>query len=349
MGVRIDKLQSRNADWIKPNCCTSQSDDGAGWGGLCLPKMTVNVLIFNFKWNFQNLHNNLVPRSHCLSNSCLWISWWNSLPMGNTDVLIFHRNGATSSQDRQIPFGNMTDFVPPCLIHCCRPTFPDSVSDNNLATMTARANQQDSAWKPSNHSWHIQGFPMSCHTFWSLTATVAPTWATLWTSGSFPSCFQQDGSFPGCPREPWQSHESEVDSCWLFRLGKLKTHFLIFLNWKFSHFPLSGKFWNVIFCSNSVQNHTGIHCLLSSIPPHHNFWVSASSSVFNALIPLKITLWALSDETVKACMGNYSVKYQMFKYSHHIQQTNICLKVLVRNIVGMTLLHTNAHIRMLER
>lgn len=102
---------------------------------------------------------------------------------------------------------------------------PRSCSDNSLATMTARANQQDNAWKPSNYCWHIQSFLIFSHWFWSLTPTMAPTWATLGTLWSFPSCFQQVGSFPECPKEAGQRQK-----LWhLFHLGKLKQCFPIFL------------------------------------------------------------------------------------------------------------------------
>lgn len=170
-----------------------------GKGGEdCLPEMTFNELIFNFKWNFSKHCNNLVSKPHCLSNRHLWISWWNSLWGIVRYEYVTERMWHLPKTGRFL-LETQLCFLPLRLIHCCKATFPDPTLDNNLATMTARANQQDTAWKPSNHSWHVQGVLISCYSFWSLTVTMAPTWATLGTSGSFLSCFQQVGSFPVCP------------------------------------------------------------------------------------------------------------------------------------------------------
>lgn len=181
---------------------------------------------FNFKCNSPKHCNNLISKPHYLSIRWIptwWISWWNSL--WGIVMYEYHRKGVTSSQDEQIPVGSTTVFPSTYLIHCCKPMFPDPALDNSLATMTARANQQDNAWKPSNYCWHIQSFLIFSHWFWSLTPTMAPTWATLGTLWSFPSCFQQVGSFPECPKEVGQRQK-----LWhLFHLGKLKQCFPIFL------------------------------------------------------------------------------------------------------------------------
>lgn len=199
--------------------------------------MIANAPIFNFKWNFPKRHNNLVSKPHRLSNNCWWISWWNGFPMGNTDVLISHGNGVTPSPVRQTPVGNTTGFLPVCLIHC-KPTFPDCALDNDLATKTDRANQQDSSWKPSNYSWHIQDFPISCHTFWNLIAIMAPTWATQGTSGSFPKLLPTGHELPRVPQGAMaEPGVRSYESCWLFHLGKLKTHFFYFPELKI--FPFS--------------------------------------------------------------------------------------------------------------
>lgn len=142
---------------------------------------------------------------------------------------------------------------------------------------------------------------------------MAPTWATLGTSGSFPSCFQQVGSFPECPKKAWQSQESEVMRP--LSLLKLKPCFPIFLNLKFSHFPLSGKFWNATFCSNSVQKHTGIHVSLSTALRHKT---SESHLVRLSSVPLKITpssLW-----------WNHKSKCVPLLY---IQSNTRCLNILI--------------------
>lgn len=169
--------------------------------------------------------------------------------------------------------------------------------------------------------------------------------------GASQAASNRTGASQSAPGSYSRARSQESWQLLIVSFRKTQNTFFFYYSWT-ENFPIFLWVENIemsLFVPIQYKKHTGIH-VSSSIPPHHK--TSESQLVLLVSMPLclwKITLRALSDETVRASMCNYSVKYQMFKYSHNIQHANICSKVLVHNIIGMTLLHTNTHIRMLER
>lgn len=169
---------------------------------------------FNFKCNSPKHCNNLISKPHYLSIRWIptwWISWWNSL--WGIVMYEYHRKGVTSSQDEQIPVGSTTVFPSTYLIHCCKPMFPDPALDNSLATMTAKANQQDNAWKPSNYCWHIQSFLIFSHWFWSLHPPWLQPEQPLELYGASPVASNRLGASQSAPRK--QGRDRSYDTSFI--------------------------------------------------------------------------------------------------------------------------------------
>lgn len=154
---------------------------------------------------------------------------------------------------------------------------------------------------PNNHKWHIQSFQIFFHSLkpdsWNLKSEQPS-----YLQGTSQAASNRTGAAQGI----WGSHSwarrQKLQQLLIVTFSKTQDNFfiIIFLNWKFSHFPLCRNGLKAIFCFNSEQKHTGINLSLSA-SPHHK--TSESQLVLLFLMPSR--LWKspseLSDETEKMC------------------------------------------------